>query len=78
MSMTKETWFTTFCERLGIDAPSEDEIEVLLSLAGSAAHASERTAAPIACWLVGRAGIVPSQALELALRIEESGQVATE
>jgi len=72
MEMTKEIWFNTFCNQLGIDVPSEDEIEVLLLLAGSAAHASERTAAPIACWLVGRSGILPSDALELALRIEES------
>ena len=72
MSMSKEIWFTTFCEQLGIDAPSEDEIEVLLLLAGSAAHASERAVAPIACWLVGRNGILPSEALVIALKIEES------
>jgi hypothetical protein len=72
MSLTKEEWFASFCGQLGVDIPSEEEIEVLLSLAGSAAHASERTAAPIACWLVGRAGISPNQALEVALRIEES------
>jgi hypothetical protein len=72
MGVTTEIWLTSFCEQLGIDAPSEEEIELLLSLAGSAAHASERTAAPIACWLVGRSGIVLSQALEMALSIEES------
>jgi hypothetical protein len=70
--MTKEQWFTTFCERLGIDGPSDDEIEVLLLLAGSAAHASERTAAPIACWLAGRSGIPLGVALKSALKIEES------
>jgi hypothetical protein len=74
MDMTKEIWLTSFCEQLGIDAPSEEEIELILFLAGSAAHASERTTAPIACWLVGRSGIVLSQALEMALSIEESQQ----
>lgn len=71
MTMTKEQWFTTFCEHLGIDGPSDDEIVALLSLAGSAAHASERTTAPIACWLAGRSGILLSVALETALKIEE-------
>lgn len=72
--MTMNVWLVTFCERLGIDIPSKEEIEVLLSLAGSAAHASERTSAPIACWLVGHSGVVPNQALDVALSIEESAQ----
>ena len=41
-------------------------MDTLLELAGVAAHASERTAAPIACWLVGRAGLAPAAARELA------------
>jgi hypothetical protein len=41
-------------------------VEVLLALAGTAAHASERTAAPIACYLVGLAGIDPEEAARLA------------
>ena len=35
--------------------PDEEEVRGLLDLAGTAAHSSERTAAPIACWLAGRA-----------------------
>ena len=42
------------------------ETEELLALAAVAAHASERTAAPVACWLVARAGTAPSDALALA------------
>jgi hypothetical protein len=74
MSTTKEVWLASFCGQIGIDAPNEEEIELLLLLAGSAAHASERTAAPIVCWTVGRAGITLSQALEVAISIEESQQ----
>jgi hypothetical protein len=33
------------------------------------AHSSERIAAPITCWLVGRAGIAIGEARELADRI---------
>ena len=45
-----------FAERLGVEPPDDATVETLLDLAGVAAHASERTAAPIACWLVGKAG----------------------
>ena len=42
----------------------------LLDIAGSAAHASERTAAPIACWLVGRSDFSADQALAIARQME--------
>ena len=63
---TGREWIATFAHRLGVDAPDDDTIDTLLELAGVAAHASERIAAPIACWLVGRAGLDPSAALEIA------------
>jgi hypothetical protein len=50
---------------LGVDPPDDATAEVLLDLAGVAAHASERIAAPLACWLVGRAGLDPPRALEI-------------
>ncbi len=34
--------------------PSAEQVEALLDLAAVAAHSSERTAAPIACWIAGR------------------------
>ena len=46
--------------------PDDDTFEALLDLAGVAAHASERIAAPIACWLVGRAGVPVEEARRLA------------
>ncbi len=56
-----------YAEQLGIDAPDEEERDHILALAGTAAHASERTAAPVACWLAARAGLGAEQANELAL-----------
>jgi hypothetical protein len=48
---------------LGVDPPDQATVDVLLELAGVAAHASERIAAPLACWLVGRAGADPVDVL---------------
>jgi hypothetical protein len=61
-----EQWIAAFAAALGSDAPDATTVETLLELAGVAAHASQRTAAPIACYLVGRAGLGADQALALA------------
>ncbi|HEX9994325.1 MAG TPA: DUF6457 domain-containing protein [Acidimicrobiales bacterium] len=55
--MTAREWIAAFAARLGVDPPDDAEVDRLLALAGTAAHASERTAAPLACWLAGRAGV---------------------
>jgi hypothetical protein len=52
--MTRDQWLAEFAQKLGLDPPTEAEIAALLEIAATAAHASERTAAPIACWLAGR------------------------
>lgn len=62
-------WLAAFAERIGMPAPTEAEVDALLRLAGVAAHASERTAAPIACWLVGRTDLSPEAALAIAEEI---------
>ncbi len=54
--MKAEEWIEGFCAALGVEPPSENEVEAILDLAAVAAHGSERTAAPIACWLAGRSG----------------------
>jgi hypothetical protein len=54
--MTAEEWISRFAAELDADAPSPAEIDQILGLAGIAAHSSERIAAPIACWMAGRAG----------------------
>ena len=52
--MRRDQWLAEFAERLGIEPPTKEEVTRLLDLAGTAAHSSERTAAPLACWLAGR------------------------
>ena len=64
--MTTAEWITAYAAAAGIAPPSQDDIDTLLQLAGVAAHASERTAAPITCWLAATAGLAPTQALALA------------
>ena len=64
--MTSREWIDAYAAKLGIDPPDEATVEALLDLAGVAAHASERTAAPITCWLIGQAGLDLAEARRLA------------
>jgi len=63
--MTAKEWLVDFAALLGVEPPDDEQVSDLLRLAGEAAHASERTAAPVACWLVARAGLSPAEALEI-------------
>jgi len=67
--MTDREWIDSFAVALGVRSPTDAEVEALLALAGVAAHASQRTAAPVACWLAAAAGRTPTDALDLAMRI---------
>lgn len=67
--MTRDEWIAAFAAELGADAPDRDQVEAILALAGVAAHASERTAAPVACWVGARAGAPVDRCLEIAKRI---------
>ena len=77
MALTAKEWIERYAEKLGTTAPTEKEQDELLGLAGAAAHASERTAAPISCWLAAHAGIGPGEArraaMELAEQLEAQG-----
>jgi hypothetical protein len=64
--MTAREWVDRYAAALGVEPPTDAELETLLALAAEAAHASERTAAPVACWLTARAGRAPADALEVA------------
>jgi hypothetical protein len=66
MTISATEWLAAFAERLGVDAPSDEIRDQILALAGTAAHASERTAAPVACWLAAAAGIGVEEARALA------------
>lgn len=67
--MTGREWIAAFAQATGGDPMDDATIDTLLELAGVAAHASERLAAPVACYLVGRAGLDPTEALERARKI---------
>ena len=54
--MTADEWIRAFADGIGVTAPSQEEMDEILRLAGVAAHASERIAAPIACYLLGTSG----------------------
>jgi hypothetical protein len=69
--MNAMEWLTAYAEKLGLDPPTPDEVDGLLDLAAEAAHASERIAAPIACWLAARGGRSPDEALEVAKTVAE-------
>ncbi len=72
MTLTAKEWLSAYSNALGIDPPSDEEIEKILALAGTAAHSSERTAAPVACWLAARAGLDAGDAKALADGLAES------
>jgi hypothetical protein len=71
--MTRDEWIAAFAREAGVPAPSIEEIRELLELAGTAAHASERTAAPLACWIAGRSGRSLQELSAAAERIAADG-----
>ena len=70
-AMTGERWLQALATELGVAVPTEQESTDLLALASTAAHASERVAAPLSCWLAARAGITAAEALAVATRLAE-------
>jgi len=68
--MTADEWVARLASELDVAPPTDSEKSDLLALAGLAAHASERLAAPLSCWVVARAGISPAAALALARRLD--------
>jgi Domain of unknown function (DUF6457) len=68
-AVTRDEWIACFARDAGALAPSVQETRELLDLAGIAAHASERTAAPLACWLAGRSGLELAELRAIAERL---------
>jgi len=64
--MNAKEWIAAYAEQLGIEPPTADELKAILDLAAEAAHASERIAAPVACWLSAKAGRPLDESLTLA------------
>jgi hypothetical protein len=65
-----EEWVAEFAERVGIAPPDRAQMGAILKLAATAAHASERTAAPMACWVAGVSGRPLDELNELAAAID--------
>lgn len=68
-AVTRDEWIAAFAREAGVEKPSVEEIRELLDLAGIAAHASERTAAPLACWIAARTGMPLPELRAIAERI---------
>lgn len=67
--MDPVTWIARFAGELGVEPPDEATFEALLRLAGRAAHGSARTAAPVACYLLGLSGRSLDEATRAAERV---------
>jgi hypothetical protein len=67
--MNARAWIDAFAAEIGGERPTEDEIKAVLDLAAVAAHSSERIAAPVACWVGGRAGASLEQLQAAAERV---------
>jgi hypothetical protein len=74
--VTRDEWIAAFAREAGVPRPSTDEIRELLELAGTAAHASERTAAPLACWIAGRSALSLEELRAAAERTGAGGGLA--
>jgi hypothetical protein len=68
--MNANDWLAAYAEKLGIPAPTKEELKAVLDLAGEAAHSSQRIAAPVACWLAARASVDLDEAMRLAREVE--------
>jgi Domain of unknown function (DUF6457) len=66
MTLSAEQWLDAFSAAVGRAPPSDEEMSSVLKLASVAAHASERKAAPVACWLAATSGVPIDEALVLA------------
>jgi Domain of unknown function (DUF6457) len=64
--MDANTWLAAYAEKVGVPAPTKDELKAVLDLAGVAAHSSQRIAAPVATWMAGKAGLSLDEAMRLA------------
>lgn len=64
--MNAKEWVAAYAEQLGVEPPSPAEFTAILDLAAEAAHASDRIAAPVACWLAAKTDRPLDESLALA------------
>jgi hypothetical protein len=70
--MKAKDWIDAYAEQLATDPPTARELKAILDLAAEAAHASERIAAPVACWLSARSGRSLDESLAIAQAMSRS------
>jgi hypothetical protein len=70
--MNAKVWIAAYAEQLGTEPPTAGELKAILDLAAEAAHASERIAAPVACWLSAKAGRTLEESLTLAREMTQA------
>lgn len=71
--MTRDEWIGAFARELGLSPPDDEQVNAILELAATAAHSSERTAAPLAAWLAGTSGRSLSDVNAVAARVSDAG-----
>lgn len=67
--MTADKWIESFAGAIGLSPPAPAEVEAILELAATAAHDSERIAAPVAAWLAGASGKSLAELNEVAASV---------
>ena len=67
--MTAREWIDAFARELGAAPPDRESFDAVLELAATAAHASERVAAPLACWLGAASGKPIHELQAIAARV---------
>jgi hypothetical protein len=70
--MTAQEWIERFAAEVRGEPPTEEEFNAMLDLAAVAAHASERVAAPVACWIGGASDRSLEELQAIAERIAPS------
>jgi len=66
--MTVDEFLAAFAAEIRVCAPSSEQAAELLEVASIAAHASQRMAAPLACWMGGASGLPIAELLGAAQR----------
>ena len=70
--MNAKEWIAAYADLLGVEPPTAEEFKGILDLAAEAAHASERVAAPVACWVSARAGRSLEDSVTLAREVRRA------
>jgi Domain of unknown function (DUF6457) len=69
VAVTRDEWIEQFASLMGVEPPSGEQVGAMLKLAAVAAHASERTAAPVACYIAGATGKPLGELIALAEQV---------